>query len=159
MSLLETQVREIHKRIPEMERDRDSLRSERDALKEDYERLKRTIEHMEHEYLKAHGGNWGDCKYQVKLDVLKAERDKLKAKTGACQHEGRAAELDCDRPAVLCVDHGGHDGCAVDQMRVDALLREVALCGVEHQTRKYVVVQIDHETWNTIQTRYGGEGR
>ena len=81
MSLLETQVREIHKRIPELERDRDSLRSERDALKEDYERLKRTIEHMEHEYLKAHGGNWGDCKYQVELDVLKAERDAAGAKT------------------------------------------------------------------------------
>jgi len=39
-------------------------------VKDDYARLQRTVKFMEEEYLKAHGGRWGKCKYQQDSEIL-----------------------------------------------------------------------------------------
>lgn len=44
---------------------------ERERLEEEHARLQRTVKFMEESYLKAHGGNWGDCKYQLELAALR----------------------------------------------------------------------------------------
>jgi hypothetical protein len=47
---------------------------------------------------------------------MKAESDGVRL----CQHQAPDASLDCDSPAVLCEDHGGHDGCAVYLMNAQS---------------------------------------
>ena len=39
---------------------------------EELERLKRTVKFMEDEYLNAHGGSWGKCKYQTENELLRS---------------------------------------------------------------------------------------
>lgn len=52
--------------------------------------------------------------------------------------DGRTHSLGCWR------DRGHHD-CAI------RLLDEIATAGVEHETRKYLVVQLGHWEWSELQ--------
>jgi hypothetical protein len=55
---------------------------EKDKFQDDLERLKRTVKFTEDEYLKAHGGSWGKCKYQDQVENLTQKIRELEFATG-----------------------------------------------------------------------------
>lgn len=78
----------------------------------------------------------------------------------ACQHEGHGGDLDCSRPAVLCVDHGGHDACAVQQMQDEALLREVDnILPVKGFPGDAIAIVFPETTYNKIRARFRDKER
>lgn len=46
--------------------------------------------------------------------------------TYSCHHEDASGKRDCDAAAVLCIHHGGHDACAVDDARAATAIRMYA---------------------------------
>jgi hypothetical protein len=60
---------EVHKSSLAANREQ---KAEIDRLKEEYGVLERTMKFMESEYLREHGGSWGECKYQKELASLRA---------------------------------------------------------------------------------------
>lgn len=55
-------------------------------LGEEFDRIKRTVEFQERQYLAAHGGSWGECKYQ-------SEAKALATALGRAMEEVRAARV------------------------------------------------------------------
>jgi len=55
----------------------ETAEGELDALRNEYERLQRTVKFMEETYLKEHGGSWGKCQYQSKVESAEARAAQL----------------------------------------------------------------------------------
>ena len=62
----------------------------------------------------------------------------------SCQHD-----IGCDNVAVLCAEHGEHEKCLDNERRLKALLDDIAASPTEIEHSRYVVVQIDRDTWES----------
>lgn len=90
---------ELAKRAESAESERDQARAARDGTREDLARLQRTVDFTEAQYLKNHGGSWGECRFHAENKELAG---KLSTARTALTMIWDWEDCDCDHTNESC---------------------------------------------------------
>lgn len=79
--------------------DMEAITADRDRLAAELDNLKRTVAFQEEQYLKAHGGSWGKCKYQAEAETLAAELAEARKALSGIEERHESLRVDFNRQA------------------------------------------------------------